>query len=331
MSHDMTTHQNDNQGGVSRIPASGTNGSNMAVVQIEQARAIAEAEGKLTLAKKFPRDENRSHEMLMRACKIPAFAETAFYTVKNRGSGPSIRMAEEVARCVGNFDYGHRELSRDDKNHTSVVEVYAWDMELNNESRRQITVDHYRYTKTGRYLLTSEDDILNKISNIAAKHMRSRILALAPKWMIAEAVAEVRRTLTGDSAVPIEVRARNMVQAFSRFGVTSAHIERHLNHKIGEIMIDELADLTGIHNAIRDGANPSEFFNIREASEANKEEAASVAAAIGAGNKEPAKAKATTKAKPKAESAAKDEPAEEPKPKADDTPPPADSDEGDVF
>lgn len=255
----MTQHLtiNNNQ---APLPA----GVNAGAVAIEQERAIAEAQGQLTLAKRFPRDLNAAHAELMTACKNRAFAQAAFYSVPNRGSGPSIRMAEEIARVVGNFQYGHRELSRDAGK--SEVEVFAWDMEKNNRSTRQITVEHIRDTKQGAFPLRDQADIDNRIANVASKQMRGRILALMPKWLVEDAIQECRKTIAGDNTEPLEVRVRRMTQAFAAFGVNTARIEQAMGCKLADITTDQLTDLTGMYNAIKEGANASEMFPIeREA------------------------------------------------------------------
>src|SRR5258708_16899843 len=74
-------------------------GGNIGAIAIESERAIAEAQGQLIIAKKFPRSMAGAMSEFMDACKNSDFAETAFYSVPNRRSGPSIRLAEEVPRC----------------------------------------------------------------------------------------------------------------------------------------------------------------------------------------------------------------------------------------
>jgi hypothetical protein len=236
-------------------------GVNRGAVAIEQDRAIAEAQGQLILAKKFPRDETKAFDKAMKSCAHPALASIAFYNVPRAGgsvSGPSIRLAEELARCYGNFEYGHRELSRDHEK--SEVEVYAWDKENNNYSKRQLTVMHVRDTKQGPTKLRDQKDVDDRIANIASKQVRGRILALLPKWMVEAAVEECRKTLAGNNQEPVESRVRKMVTAFGKYGVTPEMLERYLQHSLAETTIDELIDLTGVFNAIKDGKKPSEFF-----------------------------------------------------------------------
>ena len=263
-------------------------GMNAGAVAIEQERAIAEAQGQLTLAKKFPRSVTAAITEFMEACNSPDFAATAFYSVPNRGSGPSIRLAEEAARCYGNFVYGHRELSRSEGK--SEIEVYAWDMEKNNRSSRQITVMHVMDTKNGPRKLTDQADIDNKIANVASKQMRGRILALMPKHMIAAGVAAAKRTLAGNGEKPISERLIAMAQAFGKFGVNNEMLVAHLGHPVDNTTVDELADLMGIYNAIREGAKASDYFGqAAEKQEAN----ASTAAAIASQAKQASAAAAT--------------------------------------
>lgn len=247
------------------LAASG--GMNSAVVAVEQERAVAEAQGKMALAKRFPRSMAQAHVDFMEACKIPEFAAVAFYSVPNRGSGPSIRFAEEAARCYGNFDYGHRELSRGDGK--SVVEVYAWDMEKNNFSRRQLTIEHIVDTKNGPKVLRDQADIDNRIANVASKQIRGRILALLPKGIVMAGQAECKKTIAGNNDKPIAQRVRDMTGAFAKFGVTIKHLEEHLKHGVDDTTLDELVDLTGIYNAIKEGAKASEYFQLEERSNEN--------------------------------------------------------------
>lgn len=238
---------------------------NHGAVAIESERAIAEARGQMQLAKMFPRSVTAAITEFMDACRSPEFAKAAFYSVPNRGSGPSIRFAEEAARCYGNFEYGHRELSRSDGK--SEIEVYAWDKEKNNRSTRQITVMHVMDTRNGPRVLTDQADIDNKIANVASKQIRGRILALMPKHMIALGQAECKKTIAGDNEKPLRDRVLAVVNAFSKYGITNAVLTRHLGHSVDDTTADELIDLIGIGNALKEGAKASEYFNLHDDAE----------------------------------------------------------------
>lgn len=270
MSNELATV--DNHAHFQRLPGLPT-GGNVGAVAIEQERAIAEAQGQLTLAKRFPRSMASCMQEFMDTCQSPDFAKTAFYSVPNRGSGPSIRFAEEAARCYGNFQYGHRELSRSEGK--SEIEVFAWDMQNNNYSKRQITVIHVVDTKSGPKKLVDQADIDNRIANVASKQMRGRILALLPKHLVAAGQEACKRTLAGGGEKPLRERIAGMVQAFAKFGVTTNHLTDHLGHGVDDTTLDELADLMGIFQALRDGAKASEYFKLE-----SQQQQADTAAAI---------------------------------------------------
>lgn len=236
-------------------------GGNVGAIAIEQERAIAEAQGQLVLAKRFPRDLNIANIELMQSCRIDALAKVAFYSVPRGGgkvSGPSIRLAEEIARCYGNFEYGHRELSRSEGK--SEVEVFAWDKEKNNRSVRQITVMHTLDTKDGQRPLRDQKDVDDKIANVASKQVRGRILALMPKWMVEGAIEECKKTLAGKNEEPLEQRVRKMVDAFGKFGVKVDQIVAYIGKAIDHADADDFVELLGVYNAIRDGAKVADYF-----------------------------------------------------------------------
>ncbi len=264
-------------------------GMNMGAITVETERAIAEVQGQLTLAKRFPRSMVAAQMDFLEACKSPEFAATAFYAVKNRGSGPSIRFAEEAARCYGNFDYGHRELSRGGGK--SEIEVYAWDKEKNNRSTRQITVEHIMDANDGARPLRNQTDIDNRIANVASKQMRGRILALVPKAMVAAGIAECKRTIAGGGEKPLSEKILGICKAFLAYGVNTDRLAKYLGNLVDQMTTDQYADLMGIGNALKEGGKASEFF---PSDSAVDETQAPAAAAIAAAAKKPTAAAGKT-------------------------------------
>lgn len=240
--------------------------ANHGAVAIEQERAVAEAQGKIFIAKRFPRDPNAVFEEVKLACQQHSLASVAFYSVpRGEGgsvTGPSIRLAEEIARAWGNLDWGHRELSRSEGK--SEVEVYAWDMQTNTHSRRQITVMHVIDRRTGARPCKDQKEIDDLIANKASKQVRGRLLAILPKWLVEAAKDECRNTLASVNPDQLKNRVTAMIEAFSKFGVTKDQIAEYLGHPIVAITGDDLAELTGIYNSIREGTNPHEFFGKKD-------------------------------------------------------------------
>ena len=235
---------------------------NQGTVAIEASRAIAEAQGKLVVAKRFPRDEVSSYAKAMEACQRPGMASKAFYSFPRAGGkveGPTIRFAEELARCWGNIDYGIKELSQDDGK--SEMQAYAWDLETNAQSVQNFTNPHLREVNGKMKALTSQRDIYENNANMATRRLRSRILAILPAWFVEDAIAECKKTLAGNNSEPLIDRVKKMVVQFGKLGVTQEQIEGRLKRKIDTMTADDLVDYVGIYNAIKQGESKAhEWF-----------------------------------------------------------------------
>ena len=235
---------------------------NQGTVAIEASRAIAEAQGKLVIAKRFPRDEVAAYAKAMEACQRPTMAEKAFYSFPRGGQtveGPTIRFAEELARCWGNIDYGIKELSQDDGK--SEMQAYAWDLETNAQSVQNFTNPHQREQGKKMVTLTSQRDIYENNANMATRRLRSRILAILPAWFVEDAIAECKRTIAGRNDTPLIDRVKKMVVQFAKLGVTQEQIERRLKRKVDTMTADDFTEYVGIYNAIKGGESKiAEWF-----------------------------------------------------------------------
>lgn len=240
---------------------------NQGTVAIEASRAVAEAQGKLYIAKTFPRDETRAYSNVMEVCSRYGFASKAFYAFPRSGetiTGPNIRFAEELARCWGNVDYGIKELSRDSGK--SEMQAYAWDLETNTQSVQNFTNPHQREVKKKMVTLTSDRDIYENNANMAARRLRARILAILPSWLVDAAIAQCKKTVAqGDGKMPLIDRVRILVSSFGKFGVTQDQIEKRLKHKADSMSEDELTEFVGIYNSIKDkDSTPAQWFGNEE-------------------------------------------------------------------
>lgn len=236
---------------------------NHGTVHIEQSRAMTEAQGKLLLAKRYPRDEALAYSMIMESCSRPALAASGEYAYPRGGQtvrGPSIRLAEELARCWGNIDYGIRELSRSDG--VSEMEAYAWDLQTNTVSSQKFTVRHIRDKRGGGQALSEERDIYEITANMGGRRLRSRLMAILPPDLVDAAVDRCRMTMAGNSEEPIKDRVRRMINGFLRFGVSDKQIARYLNKSLDDVLPEDIADLQGVFNSIKNGqAGAADFFS----------------------------------------------------------------------
>lgn len=242
---------------------------NAGTVEIESSRAVAEAQGKLVIAKRFPRDEAGAYAKIMEACGRRALAEQALYAYPKGGqtvSGLSIRFAEEIARLWGNIDYGIKELSQ--KDGISEMEAYCWDTQTNVFSNQRFTVAHERHTKFGVTKLTDPRDVYELTANMGARRLRARILAVLPADLIDAAELAIRNTLAGNTTESIQDRVRKMLTAFSKYGVTQKLIEQRANKPIGEFFQEDLVELISIYTSMKDSmSKASDWFGVKDAGE----------------------------------------------------------------
>jgi hypothetical protein len=255
-----------------RVPANAP-GINAGAVTIESSKAIAEAQGKLIIAKNFPRDEHLAYAKVMEACKRRSLAEKAIYSYPRSGStisGPSIRLAEELARCWGNVDFGIKELSQ--KDGESEMSAYCWDMETNTMSSQTFVVAHVRDTQKGQVRLTEQRDIYENNANMAGRRLRARILAILPPDLVEAAVAECKKTLAGDNDIPIADRINKMVASFAKFGVKIDTLEKRLGRKIDTMTTEDICEYAGIYNSLKDGnSSISDWFDVKLNADKSKE------------------------------------------------------------
>ena len=242
-----------------------------APVEVSSSRAIAEVEGQVVMAKKFPRDPVKAMDRILSECRRETLAEQAQYSFPRGGTtvtGESIRLAETIARNWGNISYGITEVER--KGAESLMLAYAWDLETNVMARQEFRVRHLRDTKEGLKPLRDERDVYEITANQGARRLRSCILRIIPGDVIDAAREECEKTLQAKVG-NVQERLPGMLEKFDGMGVTKTMIERRLRHRIDSMNGPELLSLIKIYNSIKDGiATPDDYF---EPDQAVKEQA----------------------------------------------------------
>jgi hypothetical protein len=228
---------------------------------IEQARAVAEVQAAVTVAQRFPRDMGRANAEMRDACGRMALAERAFYTVPNRGNGPTVHLARELARIWGNVDFGMRELRRDDAAGESEIQAFSWDQQTNVRSTRTFIVPHARMKAGKRERLTDLGDIYLSNQNVAARAVRECIFTVLPMSFTEEAQSLCRHTLEHGEGKPLEQRVDEMVAGFAALGVKVDQIEQKLGRKRGSWTATDVAQMRISYTTItRDGLDKDEEF-----------------------------------------------------------------------
>lgn len=232
-----------------------------AMAEVQQTRAMAEVQSAMIVAKKFPRDGAESYARIMQACQRPSLAEQAMYSYPKGGqmiTGPSIRLAEAMAQCWGNVDFGIIELEQNGGE--SSMLAYCWDLETNTRQTRQFVVRHERHTKQGVQKLTDTRDIYEMTANQGARRLRACIIGVIPGDVTDAAIDACEKTLAKGGGEPLADRVRKMLTAFTAIGVTKKMIEKRLGHKLDATSETEVVTLRKIYSSIKDGMAPASSF-----------------------------------------------------------------------
>ncbi|PHE68538.1 hypothetical protein [Bacillus wiedmannii] len=233
------------------------------------SRQAQEVQMAMYVAKNFPRDTYDAFQRIMKECERKLVAENAVYQYPKGGQkvqGPSIRLAEVIARNWGNIDYGIIEL--DQKDGESSMMAYAWDLETNTRQTKIFTVKHERKAKGKTNKLTDSRDVYELTANMGTRRMRACILGIIPGDIVDAAVQKCNDTLVNGQKEPLEDRLRKALDAFKKeFGVTKEMIEDSLQLNVDAFTEHDFVKLGRIYTSIRDGVGKKEdFFDTKKTS-----------------------------------------------------------------
>lgn len=232
---------------------------------VQAAREVAEVQGMVLMAKKFPRDKIKAMDRILNDCTRPKLAENALYSYSRAGTeitGASIRLAEAIAQNWGNIDFGIKELEQSQG--VSKVMAFAWDLETNARQTKIFDVPHIRKTKKGTFPLEDPRDIYELVANNGARRLRACILGIIPGDVIDAAVEQCDITLRSTADVSPENVAK-MVEMFAEFKVTKTMIEKRIQRRIDSIQPAQMVMLRKIYKSLQDGmGSVSDFFEADE-------------------------------------------------------------------
>jgi hypothetical protein len=239
--------------------------SGNALAANSEARAVAEVKAQVLMARQFPRDPRASMERILRECDRPSLAEQATYSfprAKETVTGPSIRLAEMLARNWGNCTFGMEVLDRRKDEYgvgQSIIRAFAWDLETNTYISRQFELKHWRQTRAGGYKITDDRDIYELEANMASRRMRACILQMLPGDVTQSAVDKCRLTLSGALSEMMKdpAQKRNMMiktaKVFEKMGISKADLEVYLGVKFDDWGADQALKLKEVKNSLDDG------------------------------------------------------------------------------
>lgn len=229
-------------------------------ISTEEARAVAQVQAGMTIAKRFPRDEQEAMTKALRTCAVAEFAEGAEYVFPRGGKsvrGASIRLLEEITRHWKNIEWSVMEITRDETAGQSLAQTYAVDLENNTWSRRQFIVPHRRDVSEGSKDLKSDRDIYEMVANMGSRRVRACLEGLIPQYVIDGCVKACRDTLAKrDKEKPLAQRIVTLVETFKTLTppVTETQLSKWLKGRpVTEMRENEYQDLRAIGRSLKDG------------------------------------------------------------------------------
>lgn len=232
----------------------------------EEERASMEVKALIFHAIKTPRHEEKAMREIERIAKIPEFAEKAYYSYprsKTEIFGPSIHLADEFKRIWGNVVTKQTIIHEDED--SFVIEVMAWDLETNVVSSRQAVIKNLiqRKDASGRtqWIRPDERDKRELIERHHSLLRRNCILGLLPRWFVDKVVRISRETMKKRAGkVNIEELRKKVERDFEAMGIYREQIENYIGHSLSATTVEEITELQGIIQSIRDGAARKEEY-----------------------------------------------------------------------
>ncbi len=236
-----------------------------ALAESNAVGAMAEVQAQVLMSKQFPRDEVRAVDKILNECTRIRLAEASTYAYPKGGQmieGPSIRLAEAIARNWGNLDFGIKEI--DQTNGESSVIAYCWDLENNIRESKSFKVKHWRHTKQGGYALTDPRDIYELVANQGARRLRSCILGVIPGDVVDSALEQCALTMTAKADTSKEAVAK-LLEAFKPYKVEKSHIEKFIGSRIEAIKPAQVIKLRTIYASLKDSMSKAwDWFEIEK-------------------------------------------------------------------
>jgi hypothetical protein len=230
----------------------------------EQQIARSEIETAIAIAKRFPRDEEAGYNKLMMACRRLTFASQAEYSFPRGGEdvkGPSVKLAREAMRCFANMRAGVHITH--EQGEERQIRAFAWDVENNVRIEQD---DHFRKlvqrrkkdergrkTSETEWVPVDERDLREVTNRRGAIAYRNCVFQIVPTDWVEDALEICRQTIREAGTKDPEGMRRKLVSAFASLSITEAMLQTYLGHPIHSCNVDEIDQLRGIYQSIKDG------------------------------------------------------------------------------
>lgn len=229
------------------------------------AEVRAETEGKIIIAKKFPRDEIKARTDLDALAGRYSFAENGFYSFPRGTStvtGASIKLMKAVAQKWGNIVFKIVVVDEDDEHVT--LRAVAWDMENNLISERDRRIKKLIQRKkwvdgeqVTQWIEPAEREKLELYGREGSKALRGAIEDVIPADVVEDVKRKCMDTVANPPTNDSMTRDQRIIQhvgSFRYWGITPEVIaETYGVHTVGQLSNEDMVDLVGRHARLKDG------------------------------------------------------------------------------
>jgi len=247
------------------------------------AEARAEIEARILAARKWPRDIDQFREDLLKDCRRPGFAEIALYKrpagrKKNPTTGEwenayaegfSIRFMEAAIAHFQNI-YVIARITAENAD-ASVMNVAVVDLQRNTGYALDAIIEKLverRELKAGRrargmrensfgdqvYLVdATKDEVRALMGAERSKLIRDNGRRLMPFDILAEARAQIDKTLADETAKDPDSAKKKILDRFAGLGVTASMLKDYLQRPLETLRPSDLEDLGSIYNGLKEG------------------------------------------------------------------------------
>ena len=235
------------------------------------AQSKAMVESRYIMAMNNPRDMDQVRLDLMKECKRPYFAASAYY-VKPIGKGIeglSIRFVEAALRCMKNvliessmiFEDHDKEIHRVSVTDLETNVTYPMDVKMAKTVERSkpsddgsyISVRKNSFGKMTYTVIGSDDDLLNKRGALISKAVRTLGLRIIPGDLCDEAEEIIKQMRMSGATQDPDAERKKITDAFAKIGVSAKDLADFLGHSIAQCSPAQIVNLRGFYSAVKDG------------------------------------------------------------------------------
>lgn len=232
-------------------------------VELVEAQQRAEYDIQIATAKRFPRDLTRvKNSCVSLATMDKATAESCRYALPRGGksiAGPSVHLARIIVQQYGNIRVDSKVKAILDKE--IVSEAVAFDLETNYAVKVEV-----RKRIVDKYGKRYNDDMITVTGNAAnAIAFRNAVFSVVPKAITDACYNASLQAITGDltdETKLIQARSKAFKLLKDEYNATEQEVLKCLGvNTINQIKAEQIADLRGIYQSLKDGdTTPDETF-----------------------------------------------------------------------